>query len=205
MFYNYLMFLSLIVVILVVPLHTRADYIVDTGQSSSTAGWALDSGEWLASQFSLDMDYTLTDIEGFMTYHIGQLGVAIYGDGGEVPDITNELYYMPFTCASEGTWPFDWYGLSGLSWNLLTGTYWVAFEVRSGDTYSGSMAQNAPNPLEDEAYWNGSNYLQFDGLSLGLKIQGNPVGAPVPEPATMLLLGSGLVGLFGLRRKFKKG
>ncbi|RPJ12235.1 MAG: PEP-CTERM sorting domain-containing protein, partial [Deltaproteobacteria bacterium] len=45
-----------------------------------------------------------------------------------------------------------------------------------------------------------TNYL--DNISLALN---NGTGAPVPEPATVLLLGIGLLGLAGYsKKKFKK-
>ena len=65
--------------------------------------------------------------------------------------------------------------------------------------------------------WSGGNYLstiyQFDGEVDDLRIYNHALsgteiqdlyGEPIPEPATMLLLGSGLIGLAGVRRKSKK-
>jgi len=70
------------------------------------------------------------------------------------------------------------------------------FNLHSGDDQNWNVAEPlGPFVIQDGTTWN---------ITLGVLAHGNAVG--VPEPATMLLVGSGLVGLAGLGRKrfFKK-
>lgn len=180
--------------------NAQAILIVGTGAGSTISGGSsLVSSQWLAGQFSLANPYNVTSVEGwFGATTDGTVTAAIYSDNGSgIP--VSELFSQQFLLDNPSISNNTWDGAFGLSWSLGAGTYWLAFEVRSGDTGAGWMPggpEGAPNPLPDYAHWNGSLWISQDSsVAYGMRINA------VPIPAAVWLFGSGLLGLIGIARR----
>jgi hypothetical protein len=79
--------------------------------------------------------------------------------------------------------------------------YWAGWGISSQPLYIGAVSslstKNYNGELDDTNIF---NQALSDSEVLGIYNSPNPV----PEPATMLLLGSGLAGLVGFRKRFRK-
>lgn len=199
---------ALLAVLLVTP--ARADLLYDNGPPgvpttaynigyvvSVSDSFLLTSASDL-TQATIAVVVPTTVVPIWTTWSIGPVPFsAADGTASDVP-LANVLISTAIT-SSTFVSPADLYESTfTLTASLGPGTYWLTLE----------------NTLASQDYFAATGWVENDGQSqaqqewLGVigsesfQLYGN--AAAVPEPSTMLLMGSGLLGLWRFRRKFRK-
>jgi hypothetical protein len=162
----------------------------------------MDTTYW---EYVLDLNFDQTDPENDSTY-------AVYKNSKD--DQGNQSIEIDTTLGGPS-------GTSGKAWTYISGGDLVSYNgatlqnlalnyltYQSDNEIGGDLTGGYHNKVTVDVSFlgPGTGFSAWSTMNCGNDaLFGNePASAAVPEPATIFLLGSGLLGLFGYRKKFRK-
>lgn len=194
---------------LAVASFASAATIIDTGPGQPEwGGFTASAYQQLGAKVHFGGAATVTGVDGWLAGESTVI-ISLYDNVGNAPG--SQLFSGSTITHTPYPQPSDWYGITGLDWQVAAGDYWVVFSGLPEEYFT---ANSFMNPMSNSAiggaltgygygrpgsYWNDGNDFLYIGMRMFGDVAQGPVGAP--EPAAFALLGFGLAGIAMARRR----